>query len=145
MLKLLGMLLLLGGVFFAGYYAGKRPIPELQRTVAELSRSVVDRTLGMQRGFRFRQSLLDAKAQVVQAKSELLDRNYGNAAKELAVAVEEVQKAADAEGTGERVPKVKALMVKVREAHLELTMGKSLPRARLDEIQQELDALLARE
>lgn len=145
MFKLVGMLVLLGAVFAAGYYVGKRPIPELQKTVSDLSRSLVDKTLGMQRDFRFRQALLDAKAQVVQAKSELLDRNYGNAAKELADALEEVQKAVEAEGTGGKAATVKALALKARELHLELTLGKAVPRARLDEIQQELDALLEKE
>lgn len=145
MFKLIGMLALLGAVFAAGYYVGKRPIPELQKTVADLSRSLVDKTLGMQRDFRFRQALLDAKAQVVQAKSELLDRNYGTAAKELADAVEEVQKAVEAEGDGSKAARIKSLAAKAREAHLELTLGKAIPRARLDEVQQELDALLEKD
>ncbi len=143
MVKLVGMLILVAAAFFVGYYVGQRSLADLEKTVAELSRSFLDKTLGLQRNFRFRQSLLDAKAQVVQAKSELLDRNYGNAAKELAVAVEDLQKAAEAERDTGKPSKVKPLTVKAREAHLELTMGKSLPRARLDEIQQELDDLLA--
>ncbi len=143
MVKLLGWLVLLAAVFASGYYVGQRPIGELKKNVTDLSRNIMDTTLGLERTMRLRQGLVDGKAQVIEAKSELLDRNFGNAAKNLAEAVEELEKASGAERDAGRSQKVRPLIAKVKEAQLELSMGKAIPKARLDEIQKELDALLA--
>jgi hypothetical protein len=143
MLKLLGWVVLLTTVFGLGYYVGQHPIGELQKTIADLTRNVRDTTLGFERTLRLRQGLVDAKAGVIQAKSELLDRNFGNAADELGQAVEHLEKAGSAERDGGRPQKVRPLIIKVREAQLDLSQGKALPRTKLDDIQKELDALLA--
>lgn len=142
MLKFLGWLVMLAAVFASGYYAGQRPIGELTKTVTDLSRNIIDTTLGLERTLRLRQGLMDTKAQVIEAKSELLDRNFGNAAKALADAVEHLEKASSAERDGGWPQKVRPLIAKVKEAQLELSMGKAIPRSKLDEIQKELDALL---
>ncbi|MEW6542096.1 MAG: hypothetical protein AB1411_00625 [Nitrospirota bacterium] len=145
MLKLLGWMVLLAATFGAGYYVGQHPIGELRKTVGELSRSLRDTTLGIERTIRLRQGLVDGKAGVVEAKSELLDKNFGNAANALAQAVENLEKASSVERERDAggAQKVRPLLAKVREAQLELSMGKPLPRAKLDEIQKELDGLLA--
>lgn len=145
MLKILGWVVLLGAVFASGYYAGQRPIGELKKTVTNLSHNIMDTTIGLERTMRQRHGLVDAKAQVIEAKSELLDRNLGNAAKDLDEAVEQLEKASAAERDAGRSQTIRPLIAKVKEAQLELSMGKAIPRARLDEIQKELDALLSQE
>lgn len=144
MLKFLGWLVLMTGVFSLGFYVGRHPIGELKRTVEELTRSVRETTLGVERTMRLRQGLVDAKAQVIQAKSNLIDRNFGNAATDLNQAVEHLEKASGAEQDVGSEQKVRPLMAKVKEVQLELSLGKAVKRTRLDEIQKELDALLAK-
>ena len=85
MLRFLGMIVLLLGAFALGYAWGKRPLADLEHTVKELSRNVVDTTLGIERDLRRRQGLIDAKARIVQAKSDLVNRNHATAAKELGI------------------------------------------------------------
>ena len=150
MIKFVGMLVVLGTAFGLGYFVGQRPISELNSTIdtlksqmANLSRNVVDTTLGIPGNLRSRQGLLDAKSRLIQAKSDLLDRNYGNAAKELAEAADLLDKAGQSERHSGRTAIFKALAGKTREAKLELSMGKTLSRARLDEIQKEVDGYLA--
>lgn len=150
MIKFVGLLVVLGTAFGLGYFVGQRPISELNDTIdnlksqmANLSRNVVDTTLGIPGNLRSRQGLLDAKSRLIQAKSDLLDRNYGNAAKELAEAADSLDKAGQSERHSGRTAIFKALAGKTREAKLELSMGKTLSRARLDEIQKEVDGYLA--
>jgi len=149
MIKFVGMLVVLGSAFGLGHFVGQRPISELNDTIASLksqianlSRNVVDTTLGIPGNLRSRQGLLDAKSRLIEAKSDLLDRNYGNAAKELAEAAESLEKAGLAERDSGKTATFKALAGKAREAKLEISMGKTVPRARLDEIQKEVDGLL---
>ena len=151
MLRFIGMMILLVLVFGLGYYAGQRPIGDLKHTIVDLSRKVgslsksaVDTTLGLERDLRWHQGLVDAKEKIVQAKSELLDRNFGSAANELAAAEEYLDKANRAEENGGRAAKLKPLLEKIRTARAGLAAGKALARAKLDEIQQELDALIGR-
>jgi hypothetical protein len=149
MLRFLGMSLLLATVFWLGYYTGQRPIGELKQTIMDLSRKVasasrsaMDNTIGLERNLRWTQGMVDAKAKVIQAKSELLDRNFGNAARELGEAEENLNKAGRAGEDDARKAMAKPLIEKVRAARADLALGKSVPRGRLDEIQKELDTLL---
>lgn len=150
MLKFVGLLVMLGTAFGLGYFVGQLPISEKNTTIdnlnsqiANLFRNVVDTTLGIPGNLRSRQGLLDAKSRLIQAKSDLLDRNYGNAAKELAEAADLLDKAGQVERDSGRTGIFKALAGKTREAKLDLSMGKTLSRARLDEIQKEMDGYLA--
>lgn len=145
MLRFLGLVVLIGATFGLGYYIGQRPISELKKTVRDLSRDVLDTTLGIERNLRQRQGLVDAKSRLVQAKSDLLDRNFGNAAKELADVVDQLEKASNAERDSGRVSSIKPLVARVRETQLELAVGKVVPRTRLDEIQKDLDRFMARQ
>ncbi len=142
MLRFLGILALLGMTFGLGFYAGQRPVSELKQTVTDLSRSVLDSALGVERKLRLRQRVVEVKGRVIDAKSELLDRNFGMAAKALAEAIEELGKAASTDQERERESALKALSGKLEAVRKDLAMGKEVARARLDEILRELDALL---
>ena len=150
MIKFVGMLVVLGAAFGLGYFVGQLPVSEknttidtLKSQIVNLLRNVVDTSLGIPGNLRSRQGLLDAKSRLIQAKSDLLDRNYGNAAKELAEAADSLDKAGQVERDSGRMATFKALAGKTREAKLDLSIGKTLSRARLDEIQKEVDGYLA--
>lgn len=149
MVKFVGILVVLGAAFGLGYFVGQLPISEKNSTIdnlksqmTNLSRNVVDTTMGIPASLRSRQGLLDAKSRLIQAKSDLLDRNYGNASKELAEAADLLDQAGQAERDSGKTATFKAMAGKAREVKLELSMGKTVPRARLDEIQKELDGYL---
>jgi len=149
MVKFVGILVVLGAAFGLGYFVGQLPISEKNSTIdnlksqmTNLSRNVVDTTMGIPASLRSRQGLLDAKSRLIQAKSDLLDRNYGNASKELTAAADLLDQAGQAERDSGRTATLKAMAGKAREVKLELSMGKTVPRARLDEIQKEVDSYL---
>ncbi len=149
MVKFLAVLLLLAGAFGAGYYLGQRPVGTLQRTVAELqqslkdvSRNVLDTTLGIERDLRKRQGLVDAKSRLVQAKAHLVDRNFGDAAKELAEAVAAVEAAAKGVKSDTATNPRRDMAGSLREVKLEIVTGKQVSMRKLDELQQSLNQLL---
>ena len=151
MLKFLGMLLLIAASFSAGYYVGQRPIGTLQQTVSDLqqsitklSRNVLDTTQGIERDLRRRQGLVDAKSRVVQAKANLFERNFGDAAKELGEAVTVLENATKGAKADPAIDAVRDLASSMREVRLEVSMGKTTPMKRLDEIQLRLDKELNR-
>ncbi|MBX3237855.1 MAG: hypothetical protein KF814_17045 [Nitrospiraceae bacterium] len=142
MLRFLGLLVLLTVSFVLGYSWGKRPTTDLEQTVKDLSRNVMDTTLGIERDLRRRQGLVDAKARVVQAKAELLNKNSGDAVKQLAEAVDSLEAASRGGKQVDPNVQIKELTGKVREIRLELSLGRKVPNGKLDEVQKELDVLL---
>lgn len=151
MLKLLGMLLLIAASFSAGYYVGQRPVGTLQQTVSDLqqsitklSRNVLDTTQGIERDLRRRQGLVDAKSRIVQAKANLFERNFGDAAKELGEAVTVMENATKGAKADPAIDAVRDLASAMREVRLDVSMGKTTPMKRLDEIQLRLDKELNR-
>ena len=151
MWKFIGALVLALGAFALGYYFGQRPVGTLQQTIGDLqlslkdmSRNVVDTTMGIERDLRRRQALLDTKSRVVQAKAELVDKNYGEAAKQLAEGVEALESAVKGAKPSDQTQAVRGFVGTLQEIRLELTMGKPVPIRRLTELQQNLDKELNR-
>ena len=152
MLKLLGVTVLLGGVFLLGYYTGQRPAEvrkavkelssEVMDTTKDLSRDVIDTTQGLERGLRYRQGVVDAKERLLEARTDLNDKNFGDAAKELAEAVTHLEQAGLTGEEGGRSARAKALAAKIKEVEGELARGKTVSRGSMIELQKELDSLL---
>ena len=149
MWKTIGALVLVIASFALGYYFGQRPVGTLQETIGDLqhslkdmSRNVVDTTMGIERDLRRRQALLDSKSRVVQAKSELVDKNYGEAAKQLAEGVDALESAMKGAKPSDQTQAMRGLVGQLQEMRLELTMGKPVPIRRLTELQQNLDSEL---
>lgn len=149
MKKFLGVLLLVVVAFAGGYYFGQRPVGTLQQTVSDLqqsmkdlSRNVVDTTMGIERDLRRRQGLLDAKSRLVQAKANVFDRNFGDAAKELGEAVEALEAANKGVKSDASADALRDLAGSLREVRMEIAMGKPVSLKKLDELQHQMDQLL---
>ena len=144
MLRFLGLIVLLLGSFALRYGCGKRPPADLERTMRDISRNVVDTTMGIERDFRRREGLLNAKARIVQAKSDLLNRNANDAAKELTEAIDSLESATESAKNVDPALQAKQLAGKLRQIKSEIALGKKGAAARLDGVQKEVDTLLNR-
>jgi hypothetical protein len=149
MWKFIAALVLAAGSFALGFYFGQRPVGTLQQTVLDLqqslkntSRDIFDTTMGIERDLRRRQGLIDTKSRVVQAKSELFDKNFGEAAKQLGEAADTLENATKGAKQDESILAVRALTGTLREVRLELSMGRTVSIKKLDEIQREIDRQL---
>lgn len=144
--KFLGVLVIALVSFAVGFYFGQRPvgtlqqtIGDLQQTLKEMSRNLVDTTMGIERDLRRRQALLDTKSRVVQAKAELVEKNFGEAAKQLAEGVDALESAMKGAKPNEQTQVLRRFVGDLQEMRLELTMGKPVPLRKLTELQQHLD------
>ena len=152
MLKILGITVLLGGVFLLGYYTGQRPAEvrkavkelssEVVDTTKDLSRNVIDTSQGLERALRYRQGVVDAKERLLEARTDLNEKNFGDAAKELAEAVTHLEQAGLTGEEGGKAAKAKALAAKIKDVEKDLSKGKSVSREKMNEIQKEIDSLL---
>ncbi len=149
MWKFIAVLALAAVSFGLGLYFGQRPVGTLPQTVSDLqhslkdtSRNIIDTTMGIERDLRRRQGLIEAKSRVVQAKSELFDKHLGEAAKQLGEAAETLDNVTKGAKQDETVLALRALTGTLREVQLELSMGKPVSIKKLDEIQREVDRQL---
>lgn len=163
MAKFIGILLLITCSFGAGYYVGQKPVGTLQATVSDLtkrlaiseetiegfqqsvkklSKDALDATIRIERDLRRRQGLLEAKSKLVQAKADILDRNFSDAAKELADAVAALEPPAKGTQDDPSAEVLSDLAASLRQVRLETAMGKSVPVKKLDDLQRRLDQLL---
>jgi hypothetical protein len=149
MWKFIAVLALIAASFGLGFYFGQRPVGTLQQTVSDLqlsvkdtSRNILDTTMGIERDLRRRQGLIDTKSRVVQAKSELFDKNYGEAAKALGEAADALENTTKGAKQDESILAMRALTGTLREVRLELSMGKPVSMKKLDDIQREVDRQL---
>lgn len=163
MAKFIGILLLIACSFGAGYYVGQKPIGTLQANVSDLSKRLaiseetiegfqqsvkklskdaLDATIRIEQDLRRRQGLLEAKSKLVQAKADILDRNFSDAAKELADAVSALDPPAKGSQGDASAEALSDLAAALRQVRLETAMGKSVSVKKLDELQYRLDQLL---
>jgi len=163
MFKFLLLITLLTASFGAGYYFGQRPVGTLQQTVSHLSerwtmsqktiadleqsiknlsRNVIDTTMGIEQDLRRRQGLLEAKSHLLQAKSQMLDRNFGEANKELAQGGEALEQAVKGEKPDNETNAIRDLASRMKALRGEITKGQLISLKRLDELQQALDRQL---
>ncbi|SLM48489.1 conserved protein of unknown function [Nitrospira japonica] len=149
MWKFIGVLVLITGSFAAGFYFGQRPTGTLEQTVAglpksirEVSRNVMDTTMGIEQDLRRRQALLETKSKIVQARSEVLDKNFGEAAKQLADGVAGLEAAIKGARQDGSTQAVRSIIGTLQELRLELSMGKPVPMKKLNDVQKEIDRQL---
>jgi len=79
------------------------------------------------------------KARVVQAKAELVDKNFGEAAKQLAEGVDALESAIKSAKPSEQTQILRGFVGALQEMRLELSMGKPVPIRKLTDLQQNLD------
>ena len=87
MVKFLGILLLLGGTFWAGYYVGQQPPEEVKNSLRNMSENVVERALN----FKTSQVIIDG----LIAKLEDIKQSLASGQNVSQEKIEEVQKELD--------------------------------------------------
>ena len=85
---------------------------------------------------------MDAKSQLVQAKAHFFDRNFGDATKELAEAVDAVEAITKGTKPNEATNALRDLAGSLREVKVDMVMGKPVSLKKLDQLQQRMDQLL---
>ncbi len=144
MIKFLGILLLFGGIFWAGYYVGQQPPEDVKRTLRTMSEGVVERTSGLGDGsLDLKREFLEAKSRFLDSKSEILDGEYGEAAEELGEALKHLKNAVGIQGKKTSQVVIDGLMSKLNDIKQSLASGQDVAQDKIDEAQEELDALIS--
>src|SRR6266545_4835904 len=98
MLKFLGLLTLIGVAFIGGLYVGRQGPEAVLKKAQQIGDVVVARTSSLERDVTVRLNLVNAKERLIQAKSDLLDKNYGKAEEGMREAQDNLSRAKAAAG-----------------------------------------------
>jgi hypothetical protein len=143
MLKFVGFITIVGLAFAAGVYVGRQGPEVLLKKVQQIGGLLAARTTSLERDVTVQLSLVNAKERLIQAKSNLLDKNYGKAQADLGDAMQNLSRAKAAADDDLRA-KLEGLLAKVSEVMAEAKAAKPGVPANLEKVVTELNTLLAR-
>ena len=141
MLNLVGLLFVVGVAFAIGYQVGREGPDVLLKHAKDLSTEVMTKATALERTTSVRTGLLNAKEHLVQAKSDILDKNYGKAVSGLEDSVKALTQA-KASAQDDIKPKLDALTRKVSDLASDAQAVKPGMMTKLNEAVREVDALL---
>lgn len=142
MLKFLGFITVVSVAFACGIYVGRHGPEEALTKARQIGSEVVAKTSSFERELSVRMSLVNAKERLVQAKSDLLDKNYGKAESGLGAVAQYLSKAKTDAGE-ELQKKLDGLLVKVSAVTTDVKALKPGLQTKADELIKELDQMLA--
>ena len=140
-MKFIRWMIILGVVFGAGYYTGQQP-DVVKQTLRDLSGEVLDSTIGLDHTVKVQRQMLEAKEGFIEGRAYLLDHDFEEASGEFERALRHLDQAAALSSDSQLAHQVDRVRRKVREAQTTLAQGRSLPSHVLDELRQEIQALL---
>ncbi len=140
-MKMIRWFILLGVVFGAGYYTGQQP-DVVKQTLRNLSGEVLDSTIGLDQTAKLQRKMLEAKEGFVEGRAYLLDQNFEGASGDFERALQHLDEAVALDPKGPLAQKIQTVKQKVREAQFSLAQGRNLPPHLLEDLRQELKAVL---
>ena len=140
-MKIIRWVIMLGLVFWAGYYTGKQP-EVVKQTLRNLSGEVLENTIGRDQTVKLQRKMLEAREGFIEGRAYLLEHDFEEASGEFERALHHLNEAVALDPEGPFVQKIEVVKQKVREAQVRLAQGQNLSPHLLEEIRQELQAVL---
>jgi len=142
MTKFLTILLILGAVFWTGYYVGRQPPEEVKRQIHELSQGVVEQTVGLVEGdLLVQKKVVQATSGFLNGRATILDGKPKEAIVELEKTLDYLEQAVRMKGS-ETSDALREAMANVDDLQRSLADGQAVSQEKLEAAQEKLDSLL---
>ena len=143
MMKFIGQILVLGVVFWGGYYVGQQPPGEVKQQLESFSEDMVEKAFGLdQDKWDLRREALEAKARFLESREAMLEGNYDEAAEELDKVLQHVKNAVGVK-TGDPQDQVPPeLLSQVEDLQEAIHSGEKVSRDKLNAAQEQIDQWL---
>ena len=141
MKKFLAIILILGLVFWAGYYVGQQPPEDIKKQLRELSQEVVEQTIGLgEEELLVQKELLRAKSEFLNGKANIMDGQSIEAIVKLQETLEHLEQAARLQG-GTASEAFHEAISNIEDLQRSLNDGLPVPQEAWEQAQEKLDAL----
>jgi hypothetical protein len=141
MLKIIRWGIVFGVVFGAGFYTGQQP-DVVKQTLRDLSGEMLEKTIGLDQTVKLQRQMLGAKEGLVEGRAYLLDHDFAGASGEFERTLQHLDNAVALDPPSPLAKKIETVKQKVREAQASLAQGRNLPPHLLEDLRQELQAVL---
>lgn len=142
--KTIWRLLLLAAVFTTGYYLGSRSVKEIESDITAVRQEMARKTTEFDkevRGLRLRLQLVNIRDRLIQARSDVLEKNFGQAMKGVTQSLEKVTIVRELAGENQK-KRLEELESQIQQAKVEIERLSPGAQQRLVLAQNELDRLL---
>ena len=140
-MKIIRTVIVLGVIFWLGYYTGQKP-EEVKQILRDWSGVVLEKTIGVDQHARLQRQILHANEGLIEGKAFLLDHRFVEASEEFERALHHLDQASTIDPQSPLGQKIEMVKVKVREAQKSLAEGRTLSPHILEDLRQELQSIL---
>ena len=143
MMKFIGQILILGCVFWGGYYVGQQPPGEVKHQLESFSEDMVEKAFGLdQDKWDLRREALEAKARFLESREAMLEGDYDEAGKALDKVLDHVKNAVGVK-TDDPLDQVPPELVsQVEDIQESIHSGEEVSRKKLNAAQEKIDRWL---
>ena len=140
--KLLAIVVLLGAVFWAGFYVGRQPPEEVKQQLQEFSQEVVDQTVGLVEGdLLVQKRFLQAMSGFLDGRAKILAGKPDEAIAKLDGTLDYLEETVKMQGE-DASDAIHETMSKIRDLRDSLADGQEVSQEALEDVQARLEALL---
>ena len=141
MMKFLRIVLILGA-FLAGLYVGRQPPEEVKKQIHELSKGVVEQTVGLvEEDLLVQKKVVQATSGFLNGRAKMLAGKQEEAIAELEKTLDHLEQAVRMKGS-ETSDALREAMAKVADLQRALADGQAVSQEKLEAAQEQLNSLL---
>jgi hypothetical protein len=143
--KLILYVIILLLIFGSGYYIGSKKVTIVEERLSKMKSSMEVKILGLEKELskaRVKVKLVEVKDKLLLAKTEVLEKNFGNAGKQIDAAKEAVEKVASSSDDDTKKT-LKPLNVALIEIKADIDKLNLKVTSKIDDLKKEIDRIVS--
>ncbi len=132
-------------IFGGGYYIGTKKVTVVEERLSKMKSSMEAKILGLEKELskaRVKVKLVEVKDKLLQARTDVLEKNFGNAGKQIDAAREAVEKAVSSsdDNTKKTLKSINDALIEIKADIDKLNIKVT---AKIDDLKKEIDKILS--
>lgn len=134
-------------VFGSGYYIGSKKVTVVEERLSKMKSSMEVKILGLEKELskaRVKVKLVEVKDKLLQARTDVMEKNFGNANKQIDAAKEAVEKivASSDDDTKKTLKPINDILIEIKADIDKLNIKAT---AKIDDLKKEIDRIIGKD
>ncbi|MFZ3063717.1 MAG: hypothetical protein WA277_00340 [Nitrospirota bacterium] len=143
--KLILYVIILLLIFGSGYYIGSKKVGLVEERLSKMKSSMEVKILGLEKELskaRVKVKLVEVKDKLLQARTDIIEKNFGNAGKQIDAAKEAVEKVAASsdDDTKKTLKPINDALIEIKADIDKLNLKVTL---KIDDLKKEIDRIVS--
>ena len=145
--KLILYVIILLLIFGSGYYIGSKKVGLVEERLSKMKSSMEVKILGLEKELskaRVKVKLVEVKDKLLQARTDVMEKNFGNAGKQIDAAKEAVEKVAASsdDDTKKTLKPINDALIEIKADIDKLNLKVT---AKIDDLKKEIDRIIGKD